>query len=644
MKFLIFISLALAIANALDIRKNRNEYNIESDVPSRTTNSPTKIKHYKRAQTTLYHQIQNITIFKEGWKEWDQDWFEPSSDVPDERIFNGVVKVELKNNEYFSLQSKSVQSKYGYIEFDYKITPYNAELTLVSFDDGEAVTQGNYRYSNSDWIHIRQEIKDHENDEYMTNIKSFAWKNNNNREKITLYLKNIVYQDLDVDVKKYDEPISVIDNVNGNCKLASEWKDISKSKDRTSFEIIDGKCVMKIKTSLKNPAKYELKNMKFSGGRFEITAKTKADNTILTWYALNSINTKVKEIENTSHSFNKNYKTYNSENFETENEYNTIKIAPVANEITYELTKFLFYPIIVEEQVLQYNLTIIDKPDVILDSNGLHWKDTSWGDMECEFQTVISTMVCTFFGKKDAWPAFSFKNVNNNYNGGTLYINMKVLYPDQNIQILKSKGSGNYLNILTFRATTEYEDYYIDVPSSITEATYKFAVQEATQQDNTYYFKKIIYYPPYIPIPSKESTSTTVKPTSTPTPTQKTEEEIYNDKGYEVCSPNTKVVYANDEGIFGEENGRWCAILNKDINKCWSILHGYPCCSSNAKINGAWGVEENGDKCGNNKSNVCWAKELGFDCCKISESESGISFVDESGPWGVKNNKWCGII
>jgi len=154
---------------------------------------------------------------------------------------------------------------------------------------------------------------------------------------------------------------------------------------------------------------------------------------------------------------------------------------------------------------------------------------------------------------------------------------------------------------------------------------------------------KILSTTPYIPIPIKDTTTTT-KPSGTPTPTQKTEKDIYYDNGYEVCSPNTKVVYANNEGIFGEEDGNWCAILKKDINECWSILHGYPCCSSNAKINGAWGIEENGDKCGNNASNVCWAKELGFDCCKISESELGIAFIDESGPWGVKNNKWCGII
>jgi len=123
-------------------------------------------------------------------------------------------------------------------------------------------------------------------------------------------------------------------------------------------------------------------------------------------------------------------------------------------------------------------------------------------------------MECSFEGKQGLWPGFAFKT-ENAYNAGTLLINMKVLNPDQNINILSFDTGENYHNIHTFKATTEYADYPIAVPSFEEFATYKYAIQEASQQDNTYYIRKIVYYPPYISLTETTEATTTKKKTTT---------------------------------------------------------------------------------------------------------------------------------
>jgi len=156
------------------------------------------------------------------------------------------------------------------------------------------------------------------------------------------------------------------------------------------------------------------------------------------------------------------------------------------------------------EDELQYEVTKIDKPDVILDSNGLHWTENSWGNTICEFKSISSAMECTFEGQQNSYPYFGFKT-ENSYNGGTLLINMKVLNPDLNINILSIDTAENYNIIYTFKATTEYTDYPIQIPSFKKYATYKYAIQEVSQQNNTYYIRKIVYYPPYIPLTENKS-------------------------------------------------------------------------------------------------------------------------------------------
>ncbi|OUM66377.1 Non-catalytic module family DOC2, partial [Piromyces sp. E2] len=76
---------------------------------------------------------------------------------------------------------------------------------------------------------------------------------------------------------------------------------------------------------------------------------------------------------------------------------------------------------------------------------------------------------------------------------------------------------------------------------------------------------------------------------------------------------------------------------------CWSTQLGYNCCSdSNAEVvytddDGDWGVE-NGNWCGIQK---CWSLPLGYPCCS---SCIDVSYVDEDGNWGVENNNWCGLL
>jgi len=67
---------------------------------------------------------------------------------------------------------------------------------------------------------------------------------------------------------------------------------------------------------------------------------------------------------------------------------------------------------------------------------------------------------------------------------------------------------------------------------------------------------------------------------------------------YPCCNGN-KVVYADNDGDWGVENGKWCGIgygPSKNLGDfCFSVILGYPCCKSNEVVitdeNGNWGIE-----------------------------------------------------
>jgi len=79
---------------------------------------------------------------------------------------------------------------------------------------------------------------------------------------------------------------------------------------------------------------------------------------------------------------------------------------------------------------------------------------------------------------------------------------------------------------------------------------------------------------------------------------------------------------------------------------CWSESLGYQCCKTTSAVvytdeSGKWGVE-NGDWCGipTVDDSNCWSEKLGYPCCRTT---SVVVYTDESGKWGVENNNWCGI-
>eukprot|EP00833_Pecoramyces_ruminatium_P002013 jgi/Orpsp1_1/1176045/evm.model.c7180000056198.1 len=74
--------------------------------------------------------------------------------------------------------------------------------------------------------------------------------------------------------------------------------------------------------------------------------------------------------------------------------------------------------------------------------------------------------------------------------------------------------------------------------------------------------------------------------------------------GYKCCQGN-EVVYTDNDGKWGVENGEWCGIADTPAPAtCWSLSQGYPCCSS---------------------------------------ANAQVLYTDESGKWGVENGDWCGI-
>jgi len=500
MKLLIFFSLLIAIANALAIQKyNKGIDEKIEGLPTPTSTQPTKVQQ-KRAKITEYHDFQNITIFKEGDTEWDQDWFESSWTVPEGNKVNsdGIIEVALTNNAGFSLQSKTLQSQYGYISFDFKLSVNDGKtrLNFISFDEGDYVNQGVFSYE-GEWKHVEQEIKNHNKGTFISSIKRFAWQNYGNENDFILYLKNIVFRDIKVEISKYDKVIPFIDE--DNCALNQRVDNISESDESLTFEKIDGKCTMVVKASLDEPVLMKL-DKKISGGKLEITARSSSEDSLLSYYAYNTENKKVEEVDVALFLLGSEPLEFENVIFEEEEEYDAFKLVFLDDsDVVFYITKFNFHPIVTEEDGPSYDITRLEEPDVILDSDGLKWGEASWGLTTCNFQAINNAMECSFEGRQGDWPAFAFQT-SNSYNAGTLVITMKVLNPDQNINILCYDITETYRGIYTFKASTEYAVYEIPIPSNEQNPTYKFAIQEASQQDNTYYIRSIVYYPPYIPL------------------------------------------------------------------------------------------------------------------------------------------------
>ncbi|ORX77523.1 putative cellulase [Anaeromyces robustus] len=87
------------------------------------------------------------------------------------------------------------------------------------------------------------------------------------------------------------------------------------------------------------------------------------------------------------------------------------------------------------------------------------------------------------------------------------------------------------------------------------------------------------------------------------------------------------------------------ALAAKVSAACWSQSLGYSCCTNASTPvvysdnDGDWGVE-NGNWCGIPVPETCWAEKLGYSCCT---STSQVVYTDGDGNWGVENGNWCGI-
>jgi len=614
----------------------------------------------KRGLTYVYTSNKNYTIFEEGWDKWDEHWDSTLSWDGGEnaRVENGEIVVDLKKGSGFSLNNPELESGYGILHFEFRITheggmasqPIN--LNVLSYDGTDYIPQSSIPYTAvPNYQKVDQPIMNNAKNSFIDRIKRFSWQNYDYEEQdyFTLHLKNIVYEDIKYEQLKHDSTLSFIDSE--KCELSSDWEDISTNPGSTEFNMVGDKCVMTITTSNDEPVKYKLKNDKFfTSAQLEMVAKSQNEDADFSWFVSNSEDDTVTETENDSINLKTTYEQHSSQDFDSEKKFNIIKITPYDNDsdkIVIDFTDFKVGIITAASTVATFTVIEPEEPIVILDETGLHWADASWGSTNCNFHRINEEMQCTLEG---AWPAFSFQDTQWALSGGTLVVKMKVANPDQPVQIqIHYKVTANYENIASFSASADYRNEVFTIPSITVNGIDRFAIQEASQQQNTFYIQKIVYFPPsYKEIPDNiedfhyDGPSQIVDPGEEEDDSSKGEEDKYLDNGYKACTRNTRIAYADENGMYGKESNQWCAILQKNLDDCWSHLYGFNCCAATTSVSGAWG-EEGGTKCGNPDPNACWATELGYECCTKKESEKGIVFVDESGAWGVKNNKWCGI-
>jgi len=155
-------------------------------------------------------------------------------------------------------------------------------------------------------------------------------------------------------------------------------------------------------------------------------------------------------------------------------------------------------------------ITQIEKPDVIVDDGKLYWKPAGWGS-ECAENETEKAYVCKI---KEQWAGFGFET-SNKYNEGRLSVIMKVSKPDDPVQIQcqNRPGNPNWDNFVEgLMMTDEYVEYNFTIPDYIAKdgaPVQRLVIQEGSNREsgdyNTFYIKKLVYYPPTYAEPGKGS-------------------------------------------------------------------------------------------------------------------------------------------
>jgi len=172
-------------------------------------------------------------------------------------------------------------------------------------------------------------------------------------------------------------------------------------------------------------------------------------------------------------------------------------------------------------------ITQIEKPDVIVDNGKLNWIYDGWGveNNECKEDETEKALVCKIVSQ---WGAFGFRT-ENKYNKGTISVTMKVSKPEDYVQMQcqnrpNSPGYHNFADGIIM--TEEYKEYNYTLPDYIEldgAPVQRLAIQEGSNREggnyNTFYIKRLVYYPETYAEPGKGSPTEADKAAGAPTGT-----------------------------------------------------------------------------------------------------------------------------
>jgi len=128
MKLLIFISLYVAVVNSMVVHK----------APTLTSNEPTKINKYKRAKSTSFIDGESYIVFDKTMETLNEDWVSDGWNLKEDavKIIDGTIQVDMPAGAGFAISSRSLDSQYGELTFEYKlsVTDSTTKLNLLTYE------------------------------------------------------------------------------------------------------------------------------------------------------------------------------------------------------------------------------------------------------------------------------------------------------------------------------------------------------------------------------------------------------------------------------------------------------------------------------------------------------------------------------